>query len=155
MGNSFAISMRKRITNLRDIVRLFNLLKAEIFYKKSVLKEACKNASLRCIYPYNAWLNNIFMNMEEGKKSFYEIWEYELIFLYENSSLKTNDMDLIREMGQALGHYDKETQKVNIDLELDEIHRKVLLLENELTNKMKIAYIGSFLAGLLIIISVV
>ena len=53
LGIWIAMSMKKRVDELKQIERIINYLEGEIRYKNSLLGEACIAASLRCGQPFH------------------------------------------------------------------------------------------------------
>lgn len=156
VGCYIAYMMKMRIKQLKELKRIINNLEGEIYYKHSILKEACNNASLRCIYPFNTWLEDLCCRLDSySEESFGKLWKDSLYKLYENSFLKKDDIEMFCSIGQSIGYLDIETQKNNLELEKKSIDGVIFDLEKCLSNKMKIAYVGGILCGILILMLII
>ena len=156
LGVYFAVSMKKRVEELRQIERIMNYLEAEIRYKNSLMKEAFYSASIRYGQPFNAWLRKMsIMLSEESDKDFSLIWQISLNELKDATHLKNDDIREISNFGQALGYPDIRSMEKGIELEKENIHNCISGLDKDLMENMKVSVILGIMGGIFLVILLV
>lgn len=154
LGVGIAVMMKRRFEQLKEVERIINYIEGEIRYKHSILKEACINASEKCRQPFCDWLSNLGDRLEISDKgeSFADIWSESLAMLYDSSLLNRKDINEINSLGQTLGYLDIRSQEMGLKLEKENIHNRLVQLDRELMNRMKISVILGTLGGIFIVI---
>ena len=153
LGLWIAMSMKKRVDELKQIERIINYLEGEIRYKNSLLGEACIAASLRCGQPFKLWLEKIASELENDYAySFSDIWEKSIEELRDKSHLRKTDIIELVAVGQTLGYLDVKAQQMGMALEKENIHNTIKSLESGLANNMKIAVILGTLGGIFLVV---
>lgn len=144
---------RKRLKELERFIYLFELLKAEIDYQLTPLKEACievtyhEEGILKKVFLYFAKQLEEKQTLEVGK-----MWEAALAAYKGELHLKESDYNLIRSFGSACGYLDKNMQKRNLDMVIEKIEheRKLSEAKYEKCTKLNKA-LGMLVGGVLVI----
>lgn len=166
LGMYLALSMQKRVRELRELERTVHILEGEIRYHHAILYEACQNTAYRCGQPFSEWMSSLYEDLyadaynvdaelkgaSEEMDRFICLWDGSLQKLYRISHLTKNDMDLVKAVGRCLGYPDIEAQQQGFQLECEHIHMCMLHAEQELGNKMKLSIILATLGGILLVI---
>ncbi len=166
LGMYLALSMQKRVRELRELERTIHILEGEIRYHHAILYEACQNTAYRCGQPFSEWMSSLYADLyadaydvdtefhgdEQEMDRFICLWNSSLEKLYRISHLTKNDMELVKAVGRCLGYLDIETQQQGFSLECEHIHMCMLRAEQELGNKMKLSVILATLGGILLVI---
>ena len=163
MGLVIAANMRRRLSNLKQLEKVMYLLEGELRYRHSTLGDAFANISERTGEPFCEWLANLSNSLSVSKMSmdinelcctFVNIWNESLSQLYDDTSsyLLVEDIELIKNMGQALGHLDIETQLNEIKLETERLGTIIYELSKVLKDKSRMAVTLSTLGAILVVI---
>lgn len=130
---------RKRIKELESFVYLFELLKGEIDYQLTPLKEACMQISQRD----HQGIGKIFMQFAkrlETKESadLNDMWKQSLEDYRGKLYLKETDYEILESFSQACGYLDKNMQKRNLDYVIEKLdhERKVSQEKYERCSKL-------------------
>lgn len=116
---------RKRIRELERFIYLFELLKAEIDYQLTPLKEACVQIS----YHEQGAIKQVFLNFSQEleEKRYLDIrkmWESALGKEQDKLHLKESDYKLLFSFGDSCGYLDKNMQKRNLDMVIEKIEHE-------------------------------
>ncbi len=156
LGVWVALSMKKRVVELRQIERIINDIEGEIRYHNSLLREAIMSAAMRSGQPFRNWLSELSKELDNNyNDAFMDIWERSLVTLKENSHLKKEDIKEILLFGQALGYLDVKAMELSLGLEKENIHSLIKNLNQNLANNMKVSVILGTLGGIFLILVLV
>lgn len=160
LGLKFALDMKKRTAQLRELQRIVSYLEGEITYRHAVLSEACLLVAAKCGQPFKKWLEDLgnVLALEDDERkpeSFYESWCTSLAFLRENTKLKTGDMAVLNSLGQAFGYLDIQTQQMTLELEKENLSKIIKYADEGLVSHMRISVVFGVLGGLMIVIMLV
>lgn len=144
---------RKRLKELERFIYLFELLKAEIDYQLTPLKEAC----IQITYHEEGVLKRVFLYFSkqlEEKKSVDvgKMWAAALEEYRGELHLKEADYNIIKSFGNACGYLDKNMQKRNLDMVIEKIEheRKLSEMKYEKCSKLNKA-LGMLVGAVLVI----
>lgn len=123
---------RKRIRELETFAYLFELLKAEIDYQLTPLKDACKQISDR----QEGTIGEIFLhfaNQLEAKESvdLNSMWKNALSTYKSKLHLKEGDYENLLTFSNACGYLDKNMQKRNLDMVIEKVEHERKLSEEK------------------------
>lgn len=155
LGLLYALTLKGRIDNLKELQRILNYVVGEITYKQSVLSEAFLGASIKSREPFRSWLCKLgesLLREEYADSSFYEVYESTLDDIRIGTRLRKTDMDILRSVGQAFGYLDVNTQRMSIKFEQDNLAEVIRQAESEVTNKSRISVVIGALSGIMVII---
>ena len=153
LGFMFAISMKKRVDELRQVERIINHIEGEIRYNNALIKEALRGARTRCAEPFDEWLNYVADELEEDyNDSFSHIWDRSLDILQRKTHLKKSDIKELVLIGQALGYLDMKAIKMGLELQKENLHNVILNLDEVLANNMKVSVILGTLGGFFLVV---
>lgn len=140
---------KKRIKELENFIYVFELLKRDIDYQLTPLKEACNSAA----YFANKEIGVVFESFAtemEMKASWYieEMWHKALSMQKGNLHLKDEDYVVLENFGKACGYLDKQMQEKNIEMVIEDLKISVLDAKRhyEKTTTLN-KYIGFFIGA--------
>ena len=123
---------RKRIKELETFAYLFEILKAEIDYQLTPLKEACKQIGERD-EGYIGKIFSHFADQLEAKESvdLNGMWKQALKTYKGRLHLKDSDYENLMMFSNACGYLDKNMQKRNLDMVIEKIEHEKKLSEEK------------------------
>ena len=144
---------RKRIKELERFEYLFGLLKGEIDYQLTPLKEACFQVSER----ESQELGGIFAHFAkqlEAKESadLNMMWKQSLEAYKGKLYLKTSDYEILETFSQACGYLDKNMQKRNLDYVIEKIEHERKLSQEKYERCSKLNKSLGIILGAVIVI---
>lgn len=116
---------KKRIVELEKFIYLFELLKAEIDYRLTPLKEACLTVGKRTNNKSIEAVMIGFAKSLEDKESVRveEMWEKAIDAQKQAFHLQEADYKLLYGFGGACGYLDKNMEKRNIEMILERLRQ--------------------------------
>lgn len=114
---------KKRIQELEKFIYLFELLKAEIDYRLTPLKEACLIVGRKTNHKSIEGVMVHFAKSLEDKDSIRveEMWERALKTRKGEFHLQEEDYQLLYSFGGACGYLDKNMEKRNIEMVVEQL----------------------------------
>ncbi|MBP3887062.1 MAG: stage III sporulation protein AB [Cellulosilyticum sp.] len=122
---------RKRIKQLESFEYLFGLLRGEIDYQLTPLKEACKQISQRDQKGIGQIFDQFAKELEAKESAdLNEMWKSALETYKGKLHLKETDYEILESFSNACGYLDKNMQKRNLDFVIEKLaHEKKLSAE--------------------------
>lgn len=116
---------KKRIEELGKFIYLFELLKAEIDYRLTPLKEACLIVGKRTNNKSIDAVMISFAKSLEDKESVRveEMWKNAINAQKQAFHLQAEDYKLLYSFGGACGYLDKNMEKRNIEMVLEQLRQ--------------------------------
>lgn len=116
---------RKRLKELDEMIYLFELLKGEIDYQLTPLKEACQNVGRRS----QEGVGKIFMafaELLESKTSTEvdQMWRQSIERYKDELHLLQQDYEILEDFGGACGYLDKQMQERNLQMTIEKIEHE-------------------------------
>lgn len=134
MGWYFSGELKNRILDLKELKKIFILLRGDIRYANTPLPEAVQALAIRNEGKFKLFLKEIADRLNElGGISFCTIWRETIEKKLENTSLTKVDLGNLGQLGENLGYLDKEMQINTIDLYLSQLEEEI----NELSRNVK------------------
>lgn len=140
---------KKRIKELENFVYIFEIIKRDIDYQLSPLKEACES-SIHFGRREIANVFKVFVGYLEEKQSWdvAEMWQKALSSQKNSLYLKGEDYEHLERFGKACGYLDKEMQEKNIEMVIEALKISVIEAQRHyekttIVNK----YIGFFIGA--------
>lgn len=117
---------KKRIEELEKFIYLFELLKAEIDYRLTPLREACLIVGKKTNHKgIEGVMINFAKSLEDKESvSVEEMWEQAINAKKSAFHLQEEDYKLLYDFGGACGYLDKNMEKRNIEMVLDQLITK-------------------------------
>lgn len=118
---------KKRIKELENFIYIFELLKRDIDYQLTPLKEACNNGVQFATKEIGVVFKNFAIEME--KKASWcieEMWHNALTQQKGELHLKEEDYERLESFGKACGYLDKQMQEKNIEMVIETLKMSVL-----------------------------
>lgn len=123
---------RNRVKELGALIYLFELLKAEIDYQLTPLNEACKAISTREKHSVGLIFES-FARQLEAKESMDVgvMWQLALKEHKDSLHLKEKDYEMLKGFGGACGYLDKNMQKRNLEMMIEQVEHERKLSEQQ------------------------
>ncbi|MCJ8006799.1 stage III sporulation protein SpoIIIAB [Lederbergia wuyishanensis] len=151
-GFEFSKQLSERPKNLRLFRHSLETLEAEIMYSHTPLGEAAEKISKQIPKPI-ATHYKIFSSLLRKEDSVVKsAWENSLKNIWESTSLKHSEYEILLQFGENLGRHDRETQQKQILLTLTNLEREEELAREKQKKYEKMVKSLGVLTGMLIII---
>lgn len=140
---------KKRIKELENFVYIFEIIKRDIDYQLSPLKEACQN-SIHFGRREVANIFRVFIKLLEEKDSWdvEEMWHKALKGQRSNLYLREEDYERLARFGKACGYLDKEMQEKNIEMVIEALKISVIEAQRHYEKTTVVnKYIGFFIGA--------
>jgi len=144
----------ERIEMLKELYRLFLLLKNEINYLAQPVPEALAAAAGRCSGIYRDFFEETehLLYTKKGS-SFSEIWQQCVRKYFAGSCLKPEDLQLICNIGDNMGFMDMKTQISAMTLYLENMKASIQYLTDTAQARQRVyKCIGAFSGFLAVIL---
>jgi stage III sporulation protein AB len=116
----------KRLTELQQFIRCFELLKGEIHYRLTPIGEACQYVAEKNLGPVGDVFLNFALALRTKESPDSEtMWQDSLKGCWEVLHLEQEDFDMLKEFGATLGGVDKTMQQRTIEMMLNKLVEKV------------------------------
>lgn len=149
IGFRFGMDVENRLSSLREIQRMMGMLKGEIQYAATPLKEAFEVLALRMEQPFSGYLKKTAADMElKDGRTIAAILEDNAQMIYRNTGLRPADIKSLIRAGARLGYLDTEMQIRTMDLYLEELEKECQLAQEEYQGKVKVYRCLGFMGGL-------
>ena len=104
-------------------------------------------------YPFSVWFGQMADRLQEKEKvQFADLWEEEILHLYEISALKREDLEPLLSLKDKLGALDITTQMKALDYVLLQLEHNRQNLEEEIKQKKKMVMSISVFIGFMTLI---
>lgn len=140
---------KKRIKELENFVYIFELLKRDIDYQLTPLREACKSV----IRFASGEVGQVFENFEKqmAEKNSWnieEMWQKAIDDQKQNLYLKEEDYNVLNGFGKACGYLDKEMQEKNIEMVIAALKTSTAEAKRHYDKNTKLnKYLGFFIGA--------
>lgn len=154
IGLYISNQFEKRPKHIRQLESALQLLEAEITYSQTPLQVAFDRIAAHLPHPMKDFFSALSEEMAR-EKDFMEVWNREVDRLAVWTSLKTNEIEIMRQFGNSLGQHDIIQQQKQIRLALTHLNREMEEARDEHYKYSKLArslgvLLGVFLAILLV-----
>lgn len=154
-GIIMALDYMRRPRELRAVQAALQMLETEITYTATPLGEALERVASRS----DSGLQLLFLTAASGLRSMSgitagEAWDTALSKYYPGSSLNENDLQILKNLGNALGVSDRQDQSKHFRLAFEQLKLETARAEAEAAKNVKmwncLGFCGSMALVLLI-----
>lgn len=144
------LDQKKRIEELEKFGYMLEMIKAEIDYKLSPLKEACSMVASRIDNNSIVDIINRFkISLDEKETTNVgDMWKNAIDSEKNKLHLKDEDIKVLYQFGIACGHFDKNMEKRNIDMVISSLNEIVSRAKEEYVKESKLNKSLGILIGL-------
>ncbi|MBS4199635.1 stage III sporulation protein SpoAB [Bacillus sp. FJAT-49732] len=151
-GFEFSKQLSERPKNLRLFRHSLETLEAEIMYSHTPLGEAAEKISKQIPNPISTHYKKFSNYLKKEDAIVKSAWEKSLKDIWESTSLKQSEYEVLLQFGENLGRHDRETQQKQILLTLTNLEREEEVAREKQKKYEKMVKSLGVLTGLLIII---
>ncbi len=152
-GQSYVLGCREK--NLEQILRMTMLLRGEIRFGSSSLREAFRSVSHRMEEPFASFLRKLSLEMEEGKgASLGVLFRACAEETLSRTALSREERENFCALGDSLGYLDLEMQLRQLELYEKNLELALRDLRLEMPSKRKIYRSLGVLGAVLLVILV-
>jgi stage III sporulation protein AB len=152
-GMLVARSYSLRPGELRGFQAALRMLETEITYAATPLGEALLTLAERSDRRVAVFFRYVLAELSSDPGSaFQEAWEKALKKFYRETSLLKSDLDILNNLGKALGRSDRQDQRRHLCLAGEQIALEAAKAEKEALTRVKLWNYLGFLGGLVIIL---
>lgn len=153
LGLLESLRLKKRIDQLRVLIRIASFLEGEIAFARTTLPEALRSVGGRTASPFSEFLGELARQLETSSgKTFGELLRQSVAAHLEDSELGREDLEDFCEAAVHLGYLDGKMQVHILETYRKEQERKVLRLTGELPAKQKLYRSLGILGGIFLVI---
>ena len=148
-----SLRLKKRIDQLKLLIRIASCLEGEISFAKTTLPEALRSVGGRLASPFSEFLRDLASRLETCPgKSFGELLRQSAAAHLEGTELCREDLEDFYGAAADLGYLDGKMQVHILKTYRMEQERKVLRLTGELPAKQKLFQSLGILGGIFLVI---
>jgi stage III sporulation protein AB len=129
------------------------MLETEIAYGANHMKEALEQVAARCDKAVAPLFSRAAADLSSSSGiTAAAAWENSLCAFYRESTLKPQDLLILRSLGSSLGISDREDQIKHLDLAMEQVKSENIKAEEEAARNVKLWNYLGFLGGLLAVL---
>ncbi|MCR2820362.1 stage III sporulation protein SpoIIIAB [Lederbergia panacisoli] len=151
-GFEFSKQLSERPKNLRLFRHSLETLEAEIMYGHTPLGEAANNISAQIPEPIATHYRTFSEKLMQEDAVVKTVWEESLSEIWESTSLKQSEFEILLQFGENLGRHDRDLQQKQILLTLTNLEREEENAREKQKKYEKMVKSLGVLTGMLIII---
>lgn len=152
IGLYFSIRFEKRPKHIRQLESALQLLEAEITYSQTPLQLAFQTISRQLPYPISHFFQSLSEAMLKQEIDFNVIWNEKSEELRKMTSLKKNEIEVLKQFGNSLGQHDFIQQQKQIRLALTHLDRELEEARDESYKYSNLARSLGVLTGIFIVL---
>lgn len=148
--------LSERLKMLKEMYRLTMLLRSEIQYAALPVPETVRRLSERTQGQFKCFLESVAAGLYvQSGDSLSGVWRAAVQEHFEDSPLKTEDLRLLKEVGDNLGYADRKTQVGAVELCMENFRLSISQLEKNVPAKKRLYQCLGLFSGLLSVILLV
>jgi len=156
IGFFFSSEMKCRIENLKELKKLFGLLRGDIRYANTPLPEAISAIHRRQGGNFEPFFQYVSEKLQElSGLTFSDIWKTATELELANTALTKKDKLNLVHFGENLGYLDKDMQMNTLDLYLSQLEEEITELSKSVKEKSYLYNSLGIMAGVFITIVMV
>ena len=143
----------KKYEELKELYRIFYLLKGELEYTHVPLELLFGQVATHLDSPYREWFLALSVGLKERKeKEFARLWERKLRTYLSGLSLKEGEYLDLTELGERLGQTDLKTGVGVLEWYLKQLELKIGTCREALSVKRRLYYCTGITGGLFLVL---
>lgn len=153
MGMFSAWKEEQEYRDLKELYRIFYLLKGELEYTRVPLELLFGQVARHLEPPYRQWFRMLAEGAQERKeKEFAQLWKQGIRTHLSGLFLKEEEVLGLEELGERLGQTDLKTGVGVLDWYLKELELKIGTCREELSVKRRLCYCTGITGGLFLVL---
>lgn len=153
MGLWYREQFRERLSALRRLGEILELLMGEIRYSRSTLPECCRHVAERAGEPFGSCLKEIYDEMRQNTgRGFGEVFVEKMRVCLDKLPITPEDTELFLRFAAQSGFAEGDMQIKWMEQSRDQLAHTVETLEAELAGKSRVALSMGVMSGLLLVI---
>lgn len=152
LGIDMSNKYSHRVREIRQFILSLQMIEAEIVYSQLTLKNIFMKLSEQLDDPVKQFYEQLTLKMNAVVIHFIQLWEEQLATYYKTSSLKKNEIQIMKQFGKTLGQHSYVEQQKQIELT---IHYLKKALEEAIERRVKYEKMTKtigFLVGIFIVL---
>lgn len=141
--------LKKRPLQILHLKSALQIMEAEIVYSQHLIADVCLRISTQVKAPINHFFQQIGEKMDVYDDLSY-LWVSELDQLKTYSALEPDELNILKQFGQTLGHFDLVNQQKQIELAIVYLDRILLDAQSNYSVFSKVYRGIGVLSGVLI-----
>lgn len=146
-------SYRARIQRLRELQQMLLFFEGELQYGNPPLAQLFERTGQRLPPPFSAFLQGVAKELRQRKgKRICEIFSQEIEAHLKHTELSPGDFGELKRLGTSLGSTDRDTQLRSLGLYSRELAQKLVILQEELPNRLRLCQSLGVMGGLFLVL---
>lgn len=153
MGMWYREQFKRRLSVLRQLGEILELLMSEVRYSRSTLPECCRHVAERAGEPFGSCLREIYEEMRRNTgRGFGEVFEGEMRTCLAGLPLTSEDVEIFLRFAAQAGFAEGDMQIKWMEQSREQLAHTVETLESELAGRSRVALSIGVMSGLLLVI---
>lgn len=153
MGYLYGQKLQKRVDDMQEIQRIFQMLLSEITYSAMPLPYAFLEIAKKCSAESSSWLRHLGTELLKSEpEPFSRVWSNQTEHYGRKTRLCMQDIKQLTELGNHMGHLDLQMQKNTILMFLETWDEEMKKSRKELAVKMKLSLCMGSMGSLMLVI---
>src|SRR5699024_2575383 len=137
---------------IRQVKNALLILEAEILYSQSPLLEAFETIAKQVPNPMKSFFQSLVHKMQTHVYDLNGLWNSSVEELMDQSSLKENEAEILKQFGRTLGQHDFSQQQKHIQLSIHHLERELEEARDDQYKYSKMSKSLGFLSGVFIVL---
>ena len=147
IGYSKNQELKNHLKALENLEQAFFMLRGELQYTRATFEDVFEKLGDKIDGPIGKWLKSLWRRLYEKEgTSFWEIWKSSIEQELQESHLKKEDLNELKEIGKNLGHFE------NIDLFIEQLGYKIQKTREDCETKGKLYRSFGIMGGVFLVI---
>lgn len=152
IGFDISRQMEARTEELRDLIYSLQMMEAEMNYSYETLQSIFQSVGEKTADPIGLFYRQLARKLESPVAYFYSIWEQNLQFLQQTTSLKNEEIKILKQLGNNLGNHPISQQEKEITLTRFYLQKTLDEATEQKTQYVKTIKTISVLIGIFIVL---
>ena len=147
MGYSKNQELKNHLKELENLKQAFYMLRGELQYTRATFEDVFEKIGDKIKGPIGEWLKSLCRRLyEKEHNSFEEIWDISIEQKLQESYLKKEDLNELKDIGKNLGYFE------NIDLFIEQLEYKIQKTREDCETKGKLYRSIGIMGGVFLVI---
>lgn len=152
IGYDWSRQLQKRTKQLRGMIYSLQLLEAEMGYTNAPLQKVFSALQQKTTAPISQFYKYLSEELTLTVSDFSAVWDHALEYLLDNSALKQEEAEILRQFGKNLGNHTFLQQEKHIHLTMHHLKHTLTTANEEQYKYERMAKTMGVLAGIFIVL---
>lgn len=147
IGYTKSHEMKQHLEELKELKKLFCLLKSELQYTRAPFSEVFEKIGQKTREPYQTWMLHLCNRLHEKSGGmFWEIWCTSIAEDLQGSRLQADEVEELKQVGKNLEYIE------SLDLYIEQMEYKIKNVREAYRSKRKLCQSLGIMGGIFLVI---